>query len=128
MTNKVFVYGSLRDGSPATHMLTGWELRDYGRFPFIKENPEASVYGNVLKVSDADLADFDYIEGVKQRFYKRIQVVVANLSKDKESKVWVYVPDQMLEGDDSEYPVVASGDWLNHPTKQKNIFTPFRHA
>lgn len=129
MSNKVFVYGSLRQKpDKATHVLMGYGLFDYGRFPFIAPVKDGVVYGEILTVSDEDLQRFDYIEGVASRFYKRVRVNVVPLHKDKETKAWVYVPDRMLAGDAREYPRVASGDWFNHPSKQQNVFVPFRFS
>lgn len=110
---KVFVYGTLRDAAkPATHVLTGYGLFRYSWFPFLAPHEGGVVYGNVLTITEDELHAYDMYESVPSGLYKRIKVKVVALGKDKETKVWVYVPDNLLEGDDTQYPLIESGDWF----------------
>lgn len=109
--NKFFVYGTLRPELDATHVLTGYSLHNYGKYPFILPDPEGMVYGNVLLVDDETVETLDYIENVRSRLFKRIKVKVVPLHKDKEVKVQVYVPDLIFANDPNTYPVIPSGDW-----------------
>lgn len=112
-SNKVFAYGTLRDRrKQATHSLPGYRMFNYGKFPFILPAESSCVYGSILTIDDNTLATLDYIENVRSRLYKRVQEKVVSLTKDKETRVWVYVPDLILSGDDTDYPIIKSGDWL----------------
>jgi len=51
----VFVYGTLADGSGYDAELDGWRRDDTGRFPTLVPNPDASVTGEVHKVTPARL-------------------------------------------------------------------------
>jgi gamma-glutamylcyclotransferase (GGCT)/AIG2-like uncharacterized protein YtfP len=109
---KLFTYGTLREGAPATHVLPGHTLHRYSWFPFVQPG-DGQVMGNIRDVNEEELEEFDRYEGVPRGLYKRVEVTTVSLSKDKEVKAWIYLPDNLLEGDNTIYPVVNSGDWLN---------------
>lgn len=111
---KVFVYGTLRNGSPATHELKGYDLHMFkgGNFPFpsVKKSGASSrVLGNLMVVSKAELNALDVYEGVDAGLYKRQRVVVQELGiADSNISAFIYVgTDQIFP------PIIESGDWLS---------------
>jgi gamma-glutamylcyclotransferase (GGCT)/AIG2-like uncharacterized protein YtfP len=122
----LFVYGTLRQSRRASHFLAGYQLLDLGPFPGVVPKRGSTVMGNVVHVSEAELAACDRVEGVRRGFFNRVTVSVRNLpgfkGKDYES-CFVYVAGNVL--DHGRGVPVPSGDWHNHPTKQSDIFSPF---
>lgn len=86
--NKVFVYGILKRGSMKAI------LNDYDMFyrghATIKAKENGVVYGELLKISDEELAHFDIIEGVAQNYYHRFKVDVVDEEGIVHGGVWVY--------------------------------------
>jgi len=111
MSNKVFVYGTLKSGNKVRglHMFPGAEfigdattdqkfhMLDLGSFPGVrisnKQQPSLSIAGQVFDVSDETFAQLDAIEGYPV-FYDRKQV---NTSK---GKAWMYILPNNGEYDD----------------------------
>lgn len=88
----VFVYGTLRDGSGYEAELEGFRKDDTGRFPTLIPDPEASVTGEVHKVTEARLRQLDRYEGVPT-LYKRVEAPMG---------IWVYIGDPEKLGADSD--------------------------
>lgn len=117
----VFVYGTLRQSKKATHTLKGYKLLDMGRFPGIVPDDSCEVHGNLVIVDREMLEQMDYMEGTKTGFYTRQRVTVG------EYEAWVYVAGNVLER--VPHPqVIPSGDWHDHPTKQKKVFVAWEEA
>lgn len=113
---KVFVYGTLRDGHEATHILNRNALLqavDGGNFPFpliqlVDFDLPFVVIGNVLEVDDASIKRLDKYENVKSGLYKRVKLPVSRIGSNEREDMWVYVAGPALER-----PIIISGDWLN---------------
>lgn len=96
---KLYVYGTLMKGAPATHLLSGYMMFSVKgakfNFPVIQpwpyEGNGPTVSGCILAVDEDDLAVLDYYEGVSSGLYKRIEVEVESLERDSKEKVQVYV-------------------------------------
>lgn len=105
------MYGTLRDGKPATHRIEHYGLYDYGKFPYIHHKPGSDVFGCVREVSDAELESLDNYEGVRRGLFCRQTVRVWALDdlngENKHEVMWVYVGDNIVP------PLILSGDWLN---------------
>lgn len=110
MMHKVFVYGTLRPSKVATHKLYGFEMHNYGKFPYIIPSSEfgAQVLGNVISVDDKELAELDLYEGVAKRLYTRNTVLVHHIEDGERLTCFVYVATSLLHP-----PLIASGDWFN---------------
>lgn len=109
--NSVFVYGTLRPSKVATHILYGFEMYNYGKFPYIIRSSEfgAQVLGNVISVDDKELAELDLYEGVAKRLYTRNTVLVHAIEDGEQlTTCFVYVATSVLHP-----PLIASGDWFN---------------
>lgn len=111
--HKLLVYGTLRerygDGKiiPATHVLNGFRMYDAGRFPYIVPDKHGKVMGNVLHITDDQLAGYDSYEGAPS-FYSREVVKAVPIDKDKEEEVFVYVGNSVKQMGGRE---INSGDW-----------------
>lgn len=100
--NKLFVYGTLKQGAGITHRLPGYMMfkvrgRDFS-FPVIQPYPwnegiQPDVLGTVVDVSDEELEKLDVYEGVSRGLYKRVQASVFASSSNIAvgETVWVYV-------------------------------------
>lgn len=119
--NRVFVYGTLRNGVPATHRLHGYRMffvpgRNGNNFPFIQETegvdrfdkPWYSVLGNIVQVTDEELQQADVYEGVSNGLYTREKLRVERLSTGRSTEAWVYVGGPALV-----YQPIDSGDWFS---------------
>ena len=124
--NKVFVYGTLRNGAAATHRLDYYRMfcvqgKEFD-FPFIQETdgdcepridnvPACSTYsvkGNVVELTDKELRQADKYENVRTGLYARKKVYVQPLSGGEYEEVWVYVGGPALV-----YQPIDNGDWLS---------------
>lgn len=112
--HKVFVYGTLRPSNAvATHVLSGYRMHDYGKFPYIVEDDRNfyDVVGNIIEVTSKQLTELDRIEGVKHGLFRRIEEYAypIGIAWDiaNEVEVFVYVADNIVP------PVISSGDWFN---------------
>jgi gamma-glutamylcyclotransferase (GGCT)/AIG2-like uncharacterized protein YtfP len=106
MTNmtKVFVYGTLKKGHHANHLMgdhylgkayvEGMRLFDLGGFPCCVESEDLmhSVLGEIYEVNAAQLAQLDRYEGVSSGLFKRILVNPDCFDCDQEhDEVHMYV-------------------------------------
>lgn len=113
---KIFVYGTLRTGKEPTHRLPGYIMfAVQGKtfnFPYIQAYPwqdqQPSIIGNVIEVSDDELAQLDHYEGLKRGLYTREEVVIYALDKrvSKPEIVQAYIGGPALVN-----PIVMSGHW-----------------
>lgn len=119
--NRVFVYGTLRNGEPATHRLYGYRMFfvpgcNGNNFPFIQETegvdrfdkPWYSILGNIVEVTDEELQQADVYEGVSNGLYTREKLRVERLSTGRSTEAWVYVGGPALV-----YQPIDSGDWFS---------------
>lgn len=131
-THLVFVYGTLRKmlaglgvgdaPPPATHQLWGFDMYDYGGYPYIIEDTEAEidaelyVYGNVYEVDDDTLAELDHYEGVARGLFVRQTVTVELLGTASGfADVWAYVAGPALTP-----KRIPSGDWFDKETDDES--------
>lgn len=108
----VFVYGTLRpkDGEgnyiPSTHRLWGYAMYNYGAFPYIEKSDYGNDYvvGNIMEVSEEQLKQLDYYEGVPSNLYYR---AVEDVEQEGGvmTQAFVYVGDGIIPAR------VCSGDW-----------------
>lgn len=112
--HKVFVYGTLRQSRAATHRLEGHNLYLFkgGNFSFPsvrREDNADGVLGNLLIVSDAELAELDVYEGVDDGLYTREVVRVQEIGIDgSDIEAYVYVGTDLIFP-----PRIQSGDWTS---------------
>jgi gamma-glutamylcyclotransferase (GGCT)/AIG2-like uncharacterized protein YtfP len=106
----VFVYGTLRDGNPATHTLADYAMYDYGKFPYIVEEAGARVHGNIGTVDDKELTALDKYEGVERGLYTRRSVTVTQDESGERQQAFAYI------GGNIHPRLIPSGDWLNRET------------
>lgn len=113
--HKVFVYGTLRDGHEATHILRENAIMQVveGRnfeFPMLTVvdfDVPWTVVGNVMEVSGAELKKLDEYENVKSGLYKRVKLPVHRICSPVSEDMWVYVAGPALAR-----PIITSGDWF----------------
>jgi len=115
MSERLFVYGLLREGQHYGHVLEGarrsgprelegFALYDLGRYPGAVRGP-GTIVGDLVDVKDPALwAILDEIEGVEARppLYVRERVAL------DDGPAWIYVYDRPV----GDAPRIRSGDWL----------------
>lgn len=116
----VFVYGSLRSGSP--HSMTkrfphsrfvaeakvSGSLYDLGEYPGLLLNDlNSQVIGEVYEIDDELLNELDDFEASSNYLRKQVEVSVGNDRR----KCWTYQPDPDFY---SLSKVITSGDWLEY--------------
>lgn len=120
MSERLFVYGLLREGQDYGHILArcahtgphtveGFALYNLGRYPGAVRAP-ASVIGEVFVLEDAAVFDvLDRLEGVHEQppLYTR-----ERCSPDGGSDAWIYLYDRPV----GDAPRILSGDWINRGT------------
>lgn len=107
MSNRVFVYGTLKSPGPNTHSIKG-KLLHLGRFPGIVPG-DADVPGQVVEVSDERLASLDRYEDVPN-LYTRETTVANPIGEGGGEGVEVFFY-QFAEGDTGRYPVID--EWVH---------------
>jgi gamma-glutamylcyclotransferase (GGCT)/AIG2-like uncharacterized protein YtfP len=122
VTNRVFVYGTLKSGNsvrgldqfagakligPATTKLANYDLCDLGGFPAVELNGAFKIRGEVWEVTATTLEDLDIIEGYPL-FYNR------ELIETTAGKAWVYyMPDIDKYQPDYRRNIVENEDTLS---------------
>lgn len=110
LTTKLFVYGTLRNGEPATHYLMGYGLYDYGKFPYIttQGSEDNYVMGNVIDVTDEELARMDTYESIKTGLFVRERVYAYEKGPEPAPfTCYAYVGGSVVPRR------IGTGDWLN---------------
>lgn len=96
-TNKLAVYGTLRDGKRDTWKVDGYSLVFPGHrnYPaaFIDEDQNEMVV-EVIDVDDIDLHGYDTYEGVSYGLYERRRVKA--YTEDNEVDAWMYTIGPVL--------------------------------
>ena len=116
----IFVYGSLRDGSPrsmsrrfpeskfiADAKVNG-SLYDLGPYPGLVLNETNSVVvGEVYEVDDKLLQQLDDFEASSNYLRKQVEIPLG----DQRRLCWTYEPDPQVY---SLHTLITSGDWLEY--------------
>ena len=118
----VFVYGTLRRGGarampevfPGAKFVGRASVRgrlyDLGAYPCLRlDDSDSRVTGEVYEVDDEILDRMDGIEAADDYRRRRVEVSLDAGG----SACWVYAPEREAEFY-SQYPLVASGDWIEH--------------
>jgi gamma-glutamylcyclotransferase (GGCT)/AIG2-like uncharacterized protein YtfP len=120
--DKVFVYGTLREGQPARSMLESYiEKSQPGTvkgtifafpdgYPGLLEDGADTVHGEVIKMSDLSSA-FALLDAYEGDDFIRI-IKTATVTGGAETPVWIYVlaDERMVEGATR----IESGDWVEY--------------
>lgn len=107
--NKVFAYGTLRTkGKKATHYLEGYAMYNAGPFPYIVKDSEYTVDGEIIEVTDEELAQLDRYENIKSGLYTRESVTAFDtVNANGDIECFVYVAGNTLPR------IIPNGDWFN---------------
>lgn len=114
--HKVFVYGTLRDGAEATHILPPRVLMqmvdgrgfDFPMLQLVEFDLPFRVVGNVMEVTNTHLRELDRYENTTSGLYKRVMLPVSMIGTDTAEDMWVYIAGPALSR-----PIISSGDWFN---------------
>ena len=113
-TNKLAVYGTLRNGERDTWKVDGYSLVFPGHrhYPaaFIDENQNEMIV-EVIDVDNMDLAGYDRYEGVSYGLYERRMVKAYN--DDDEVDAWMYTIGPALLQNNTVFELVPKKDWMS---------------
>jgi gamma-glutamylcyclotransferase (GGCT)/AIG2-like uncharacterized protein YtfP len=113
-TNKLAVYGTLRNGERDTWKVDGYSLVFPGHrnYPaaFIDENQNEMVV-EVIDVDDIDLHGYDAYEGVSYGLYERRRVKA--YTEDNEVDAWMYTIGPALLQNSGVFELVPKKDWMS---------------
>jgi gamma-glutamylaminecyclotransferase len=110
---KVFVYGTLRRGQTAHHLLRGarfidtartepeYTLLDMGTYPALVSGGETAVLGEIYEIEADALAELDRYEDAP-RLYRRVLTPIGG------HEVFVYL---LCAEPGSNWPKLPHGDW-----------------
>lgn len=111
---RLFVYGTLRRGSGAQHLLARASLQGpatvRGRlllgpgYPALILEGDDPVHGEIWTCDAETLAELDRYEGVQEDLFRRV------LTEIEGAPAWVYVAGDRLR--DSGLPTIPGGDWI----------------
>jgi gamma-glutamylcyclotransferase (GGCT)/AIG2-like uncharacterized protein YtfP len=119
-THLVFVYGTLRRGSPhamsirfpgsrfvADAKVSG-SLFDLGAYPgLLLDDSNSLVIGEVYEVGDETLSKLDDFESSSHYWRKQVKISLGTQTK----KCWIYAPNPEAFSRDK---LIASGDWIEY--------------
>jgi len=116
----VGVYGTLREGCELHRAIQGAEflfktsvggfiMLDGGVYPFVieDEDEDKKITVEFYKINVDLLNSLDFIEG-HPSFYERRLYVIGGV------KAWIYIASDKTKESILNYPVIESGDWVEH--------------
>jgi gamma-glutamylcyclotransferase (GGCT)/AIG2-like uncharacterized protein YtfP len=122
----VFVYGTLRRGSPGAMSIrfpnsrfvadakVSGSLYDLGAYPgLLLDEPNSLVIGEVYEVDDETLGKLDDFESSSHYWRKQVKIAVGIQSK----KCWIYAPNPEAF---SRSTLIVSGDWIEYAKTKTN--------
>jgi|TARA_R110002124_G_scaffold56378_2_gene159097 gamma-glutamylcyclotransferase (GGCT)/AIG2-like uncharacterized protein YtfP len=113
-TNKLAVYGTLRDGKRETWKVDGFNLYFPGHrnYPVAMPNQDASdLVVEVVDVDEQDIDNYDVYEGVSSGLYERR--LVEAYKDDKKVKAWMYTIGTLLLQSTGVFQEVPGKDWYS---------------
>lgn len=141
MANLVFVYGTLKQGFPNSHLNGGvrlegeWHSRlAYPLYlvgerysPWLVNDPGAGsrVFGEVYRVADEELSAMDALERIQHtNGYSRKQIEVIQTETSKVIEVYAYLkePGQL------QLDVIRAGPLASYEDHHARLYTQRRHG
>ena len=113
-TNKLAVYGTLRNGKRDTYSVNGFSLVFPGHRHFPAALHDRDAKGMVVEIMDvdkADIAGYDIYESVDTGLYERRIVKVHK--KDEVIDAWMYTIGPALMQGTGVFEKVPKQDWLS---------------
>ena len=113
-TNKLAVYGTLRNGKRDTYSVNGFSLVFPGHRHFPAAFYDKDAKGMVVEIIDvdnADIAGYDIYESVDTGLYER-RIVKVN-KKDEVVDTWMYTIGPALMQGTGVFERVPKQDWLS---------------
>lgn len=119
-THLVFVYGSLRSGSPGAMSMrfpnskfvaaakVSGSLYDLGPYPgLLLDGSNSLVTGEVYEVADETLSEMDEFEASSNYWRKQVEITLGTDRK----VCWTYEPNPEFY---SLHRLITSGDWIEY--------------
>ena len=112
-TNKLAVYGTLRNGKRDTWNVDGYLMLFPGHrnFPVaMVDDSQKELVVEVIDVNESDIHNYDIYEGVDAGLYERRMVKAYN---DKEEiDAWMYTMGTLLMQHKNVFQMVPKKDWM----------------
>ena len=114
-TNKLAVYGTLRNGKRDTWKVDGYLLVFPGHRDFPAAMIDSNAKGAIVEVIDVDVGDmigYDRYENVKSGLYER-RIVNAYKPNGDEVEAWMYTVGPALLQYNGVFEVLPNQDWFS---------------
>ena len=87
--HNVFVYGTLKENREDTHEVNA-EMWSVGSFPCVKLQGKSYIPGQILNVTDEELASLDRYEGVPSLYTRQEVMAFDKNTRQNSQKCWIY--------------------------------------
>jgi gamma-glutamylcyclotransferase (GGCT)/AIG2-like uncharacterized protein YtfP len=124
-TDKLAVYGTLRNGKRDTWKVDGYQIVFPGNYSYPAALMDKNATGAVVEIIDVDNCDlegYDIYENIKTGLYERRIVNVYN-DNGEQKDAWMYIIGPALMQYDKVFELVPEQNWLSKRAKRKRIST-----
>jgi len=124
-TDKLAVYGTLRNGKRDTWKVDGYQIVFPGHYSYPAALMDKNAKGAIVEIIDVDNYDldgYDIYENIKTGLYERRIVNVYNDDGDK-ADAWMYIIGPALMQYNKVFELVPEQNWLSKRAKRKRMST-----
>ena len=124
-TDKLAVYGTLRNGKRDTWKVDGYQIVFPGHYSYPAALMDKNAKGAIVEIIDVDNYDldgYDIYENIKTGLYERRIVNIYNDDGDK-ADAWMYIIGPALMQYNKVFELVPEQNWLSKRAKRKRIST-----
>jgi|TARA_R100001530_G_scaffold31852_2_gene25027 gamma-glutamylcyclotransferase (GGCT)/AIG2-like uncharacterized protein YtfP len=124
-TDKLAVYGTLRNGKRDTWKVDGYQIVFPGHYSYPAALMDKNAKGAIVEIIDVDSYDldgYDIYENIKTGLYERRIVNIYNDDGDK-ADAWMYIIGPALMQYNKVFELVPEQNWLSKRAKRKRMST-----
>ena len=124
-TDKLAVYGTLRNGKRDTWKVDGYQIVFPGHYSYPAALMDKDAKGAIVEIIDVDNYDldgYDIYENIKTGLYERRIVNIYNDDGDK-ADAWMYIIGPALMQYNKVFELVPEQNWLSKRAKRKRMST-----
>jgi gamma-glutamylcyclotransferase (GGCT)/AIG2-like uncharacterized protein YtfP len=124
-TDKLAVYGTLRNGKRDTWKVDGYQIVFPGHYSYPAALMDKNAKGAIVEIIDVDNYDldgYDIYENIKTGLYERRIVNIYNDDGDK-ADAWMYIIGPALMQYNKVFELVPEQNWLSKRAKRKRMST-----
>tara|TARA_R100000656_G_scaffold20634_3_gene18435 strand:- start:193 stop:573 length:381 start_codon:yes stop_codon:yes gene_type:complete len=124
-TDKLAVYGTLRNGKRDTWKVDGYQIVFPGHYSYPAALMDKNAKGAIVEIIDVDNYDldgYDIYENIKTGLYERRIVNIYNDDGGK-ADAWMYIIGPALMQYNKVFELVPEQNWLSKRAKRKRMST-----